>query len=276
MPKRLSEEQVRQYHEDGFCFPVDVMTPEQALDFRARIETVEREHPEALAATTRNNAHITFTCLDEIVHHQAILDAVEDLIGPDILCQGTVMFTKEANTSAFVSWHQDLTYVNLQPHDGVTAWLALSPATVENGCMQMIPGSHRQGIQTHSDTFGEDNILTRGQNIDDIDASKAVNICLQPGQMSLHHGRTIHSSGPNNSADRRMGVAIQQYIPPYVKGDDEEDYALRVRGEDGYGHFTNWERPTGDLQPEYVRLRQRVNQLMADRLYSGAEKRRAY
>ena len=276
MPKRLSNAQVEQYRNDGFCFPVDVMTPAQAHGYRLRIEEAEAKYPQTLAATQRNNAHITLPCLDEIVHHSAILDAVEDLIGPNILCWGTVMFAKDPSSEAYVSWHQDLTYLHLEPHDGVTAWLALTPSTPHTGCMRMIPGSHKDGIQPHHDTFATDNILTRGQNIDQVDESAEVGIILQPGQISLHHGRTIHGSGPNTGTDRRMGFAIQQYIPTYVKETGDVGYALLVRGEDHYHHFTGWNRPTEDMPPENARFRERVNEHWAGVLYEGAEQQRAY
>ena len=179
-----------------------------------------------LNPTNRNNAHIAFTFLDEIIHHPAVLDAVEDIIGPDILCWGTVLFIKEPESEAYVSWHQDLTYTPIKPHDGVSIWLALSPSNRETGCMRMLPGTHRDGIRTHQDTFGEHNVLTRGQNIDAIDPDNAVDLVLEPGQMSLHHGRTIHGSAPNLGNERRIGVVVQQFIPPHVRETHGEGYAL--------------------------------------------------
>ena len=276
MPRRLTREQVDRYHADGFCFPVDVMTRAEAEAFRGRLEKAEARHPEALGATSRNNAHIAFTFLDEIIHHPALLDAVEDLIGPDILCWGTVLFIKEPDTPGYVSWHQDLNYTPIEPHDGVTAWLALSPSNRESGCMRMLPGTHREGVREQIDTFHADNILTRGQTIQDLDTSRAVDLLLEPGQISLHHGRTIHSSQPNQSPDRRIGVAIQQFVPPHVRERDGRGYAVLVRGRDRYRHFESLPRPRRDMAPEDAARRDAVNAHWADFLYRGARQRRAY
>ena len=276
MSKRLTRAQVDRYHEDGFCFPVDVMTHAEAERFRVRLEEAEARYPEALGATARNNAHVAFTFMDEIIQHPALLDAVEDLIGPDILCWGTVLFIKEPDSPGFVSWHQDLNYTPIEPHDGVTAWLALSPSNRESGCMQMLPGSHRHGVREQVDTFHAENILTRGQTIEDLDTSRAVDLLLEPGQISLHHGRTIHSSQPNRSPDRRVGVAIQQFVPPHVRERDGRGYALLVRGRDRYRHFESWPRPRQDMSPENAARRDEVNAHWADFLYRGAREQRAY
>ena len=276
MPKRLTREQVERYHADGFCFPVDVMTRAEAQRYRGRLEEAEAGYPEALGATSRNNAHIAFTFMDEIIHHPALLDAVEDLIGPDILCWGSVLFIKEPDTPGYVSWHQDLNYTPIEPHDGVTAWLALSPSNRESGCMRMLPGTHREGVREQTDTFHADNILTRGQTIQGLDPSRAVDLLLEPGQISLHHGRTIHSSQPNRSHDRRIGVVIQQFVPPHVRERDGRGYAVLVRGRDPYRHFESLPRPRRDMAPEDAARRDAVNAHWADFLYRGARERRAY
>ena len=276
MPKRLTQAQVEQYHNDGFVCPVDVMSGEEAIGYRHRLEAAEATYPEMLNPTNRNNAHIAFTFLDEIIHHPAVLDAVEDIIGPDILCWGTVLFIKEPESEAYVSWHQDLTYTPIKPHDGVSIWLALSPSNRETGCMRMLPGTHRDGIRTHQDTFGEHNVLTRGQNIDAIDPDNAVDLVLEPGQMSLHHGRTIHGSAPNLGNERRIGVVVQQFIPPHVRETHGEGYALTVRGTDNHGHFRPWQRPTEDMSPESAAARDKINEHWANFLYAGAEQTRAY
>ena len=276
MPKRLTRDQIDRYHEEGFCFPVAVMSGAEAERFRTRLEEAEARHPEALGATARNNAHLAFTFVDEIIHHSAILDAVEDLIGPDILCWGTVLFIKEPESSGFVSWHQDLNYTPIEPHDGVTAWLALSPSNRESGCMQMLPGSHRHGVRDQTDTFHRHNILTRGQTIEGLDTSRAVDLLLEPGQISLHHGRTIHSSQPNRSRERRIGVVIQQFVPPHVRERDGGGYAQLVRGEDRYRHFEGWPRPRRDMDPKDAAQRETVNAHWADFLYRGARQQRAY
>ncbi|MBS35186.1 MAG: phytanoyl-CoA dioxygenase [Thiotrichales bacterium] len=275
MPKRLTESQVEQYQRDGFVAPIDVMSAAQADDFRKRLEVLERQHPEHLSATNRNNLHLLFDCFDEIVHHEAILDAVEDVLGGDILLWGSVLFAKEPDKKSFVSWHQDLRYVTLDPPDGVTAWLALTPSNAETGCMRMIPGSHLSEMQHHEDEFGEDNILTRGQTIHSVDEKLAVDLILEPGQLSLHHGRTIHCSAPNRSDQRRLGLAIQQYIPPHVR-EPGRGFAQLARGVDRIGHFELIPRLSDEFSEDAQARFANVNAHWAEMLYAGATEKRAY
>ena len=142
MPKQLSPPQVEQFWNDGFLFPVDAFDGVQAKKYRNLLEEAERDHPGEIHAEHRNNAHYILKFLDEIAHHPVILDVMEDLLGPDVLLTGTVLFIKEPQTPAFVSWHQDSTYTGIDPKEGITVWVALSEASSESGCMQMIPESH--------------------------------------------------------------------------------------------------------------------------------------
>jgi len=276
MPRKLTDAQVTAYQRDGYLSPVTVMSPDDAAAVRKALEQAEAEWPEALAGAGRNNAHLTLTCLDELVHDAGILDAVEDLIGPDILVYGTVLFIKEPQDPGFVSWHQDATYMGIDPFIGVTAWIALSPATVESGCMRMVPGSHTDAIQPHTDTFGADNILTRGQTIENVDETSAVDVVLAPGQLSFHHPQIIHGSRPNRSDHRRIGFTIQSYLDPRARQTLGDTYVQLARGTDSQGHFSVAPRPARDMAPEAVALRDQVNQQWADILYHGAEKQRDY
>ncbi len=276
MGKKLSEQQIESYKRDGFLSPVDIFSQAEAATMREALEAAEAKWPEAFVGSARNNAHYNIKVLDEIVHNSDLVDAVEDLIGPDILNYGTVLFIKEARDPGFVSWHQDARYMGLEPHIGVTAWVALSPSNAESGCMQMIPGSHLENIRDHNDTFGEENILTRGQEIVDIDESKTVATPLLPGQVSFHSARVIHSSQPNNSDDRRIGFAIQSYLPPQVEQTLARTHAQLVRGSDPHGNFEVAPRPLDDMVPENVSLRDEVNATWSEILYNGAEKRRNY
>jgi len=274
MGKVLSATQIEAYERDGFVFPVRVMSPEDADAARVALEQAEADYPDALDGAGRNNAHMTFPFLDEIVHHPTMLDAIEDLIGPDIRVWGTVLFIKDAHDPGYVSWHQDFTHMGLEPHAGVTAWLALTPSTVESGCMRMIPGTHRDDIHPHHDTFDEKNILTRGQTIHGVDESKAVDLILQPGEMSLHQPRTIHASAPNRSNHRRIGFTIQSYLPPEVRQTKGEGYAQLARGTDPFQHLKAAPRPRDLFDPESMAVRERINALWKEQLYDGADKRR--
>lgn len=276
MGKVLSQTQIDQYHAQGFIAPVDVIPEEEALEYAQRLQTAELEYPEELNAENRNNPHLAFKFLDELVHHPLILDTVEDLIGPAFSLWGTVLFIKEPQSSHFVSWHQDATYMGVAPHNYVTPWLALTPSNLETGCMSMIPGSHKDTIQPHEETFHENNILTRGQVIQTVDESIAVDLILRPGQMSLHHATVIHGSQPNRSRQRRVGFAMQAYVPEGGRQLLGENYWLPMRGDCAQPDFIELERPAGDMDSIGVSQRNRANRNWADILYQGASQKRAY
>jgi non-haem Fe2+, alpha-ketoglutarate-dependent halogenase len=274
MPKHLSDTQIDAYKTDGFCSPIDVMSEAEALDFRGRLEDMEARYPGAMSASNRNNTHLTLSVIDEITHHPVILNAVEDIIGPDILVFGTVLFIKEPGEPGYVSWHQDATYMGLEPHDGVTAWLALSPSNRTSGCMTMLPGSGHGGIRHHTDTFADDNILTRGQEAHVNEGEKGVDLILRPGQMSFHDRNVVHSSQPNIGDDRRIGVVIQSYLPPNVRQVKGEGFVQWARGADVPPHHTVLHRPTGDMMPDDVASREHVNAAWSEILYEGATQKR--
>ena len=276
MGKVLSQQQIDRYHEQGFIAPIDVMAESEALEYAQRLRAAELEYPDELNAENRNNPHLSFKFLDELAHHPLILDAVEDLIGPAFSLWGSVLFIKEPQSSHFVSWHQDATYMGITPHDYVTPWLALTPSNLETGCMSMIPGSHKDPIRPHEETFHEDNILTRGQEIRAVDESIAVDLILKPGQMSLHHAKIIHGSQPNRSQQRRAGYAMQAFMPAGARQTLGENYWLPIRGNCAQADFTELKRPAADMDSTGVGERDKVNRNWADILYQGAEKKRAY
>ena len=245
--KALTEAEVRRYHETGYHFPVPVLDPAEALSLRRRLEDFESSAGR-LAGKMRQKPHLLFTWLNDLIRHPRILDAVEDVIGPDILCWGTSFFIKEPRTRSFVSWHQDSTYWGLEPPDVITAWVAFSDATAENGAMRVIPASHKLDQVPHTDTFRPENLLSRGQEIMvDVNEAEAVMMPLKAGEMSLHHVRLIHGSDPNPSGERRIGFAIR-YMPTHVRQvAGTHDSATLVRGVDRHGHFEPEERPDADM-----------------------------
>jgi non-heme Fe2+,alpha-ketoglutarate-dependent halogenase len=276
LPKFLNQQQVDLYHEQGYLAPIDVMSEQDALAYRQRFESIEREHPDQVNPENRNNAHLVAACLDELVYHPSIVDAVNDLIGPDISLWGTVLFIKEPQTAGYVSWHQDATYMGIEPHEFVTPWLALTPSNRECGCMSMIPGSHRDPVRNHKDTFADDNLLTRGQEVAEVDETRAVDIVLRPGQMSLHHARIVHGSQPNRSQHRRIGFAMQAYMAPPARQVLGENYWLKIRGEQFPENCIALQRPRFDMDPEGIERRKLVNQNWSSILYQGADQKRAY
>ena len=269
MPKVLSEVQIAAYERDGFLAPVAAMSGAEARALRARLETIEAGTGGPLRGDLRHKAHLLFPFLAELIRHPVILDAVEDLLGPDILCWNTNFFIKEAETPSFVSWHQDSTYWGLSTPDVCTAWVALTPSTIENGAMAVIPKSHTMDQIPHRDTFDRHNLLTRGQEVAvEVDEREAVPLVLRPGEMSLHHVRLVHGSPPNPSPDRRIGFAIR-YIPTSIHQLEGTDSATLVRGIDRYGHFELEPRPDRDMQDDMLALHRRLTERAAQILYRG-------
>lgn len=271
MPKILTQSQIDRFHEEGFLAPIRVMPEAQAREYRRRLERFETDAGGPLRGDFRHKSHLLFSWLADLVRDPRILDAVEDLYGPDLLCWTSNFFIKEKESPAFVSWHQDSTYWGLSRPDVVTAWVAFTPADAGNGAMQVIPGSHHLDQVPHRDTFGKHNLLSRGQEIAvDVDERQAVRLDLAPGEMSLHHVRLVHGSPPNLSDDRRIGFAIR-YIPTSVSQIAGEDSATLVRGEDRFGHFALEPRPTRDLDPEMLALHREITERNARILYRGTD-----
>ena len=271
MPKILSQAQIDRFHRDGCVFPVRVMSEAAALELRQRLEDFERGTGGPLKGDLRHKSHLLFAWLGDLVRREAIVDAIEDLHGPNLFCWTTNFFIKEANNPAFVSWHQDSTYWGLDRPDVVTAWVALTPSNKANGAMEFIPGTHTSDQIPHRDTFAKNNLLTRGQEVAvEVDTSRAVAIELSPGEMSLHHVRLVHGSPPNPSDDRRIGFAIR-YIPTSVRQVAGEDSATLVRGVDEHRHFAHEPRPTADMDPAFVELHKEIAERNARILYRGTQ-----
>lgn len=269
---KLSEQAVEQCRRDGFYFPVPVLSTEEAAHYRRCLEAHEARTGAPLQGNWRHKTHLLFTWADELVHHPKILDAVESVLGPDILCWTTNFFIKEAYNPGFVSWHQDSTYWGLDPDDVLTAWVAFTDATPENGYMQFLPGSHMVDQLPHVDTFHKDNLLSRGQEIAvDVDKSKAVGVPLRAGEMSLHHIKLVHGSEPNRTNDRRIGLAIR-YIPTSVRQTKVRDAAMLVRGVDRYRHFDYEPRPKSDLDAAALAAHADSVARQVKALYSGTDK----
>lgn len=269
MTKLLTADQIAHFHEHGYLSPIRVMSAAEAALYRRRLEDYEAGAGGPLRGDLRHKSHLLFTWLADLVRHPRILDAVEDLYGPDLLCWTTNFFIKERQNEAFVSWHQDSTYWGLSRPDVVTAWVAFTAANAGNGAMRVIPGSHTLDQVPHRDTFAKHNLLTRGQEVAvAVDESKAVTLTLEPGEMSLHHVRLVHGSPPNPSPDRRIGFAVR-YIPTSVSQIAGEDSATLVRGEDHHHHFALEPRPAADLDPAMLALHKEIAERNAQILYRG-------
>lgn len=273
MPKRLTEDQIARYRRDGYLSPLPMFDEAETAGYRKQLESFEAGRGGPVAGGLRSKSHLLFKWVDDLMRNDTILDPVEDLIGGDILCWNTLFWIKEPATEAYVSWHQDLNYWGLDTDELVTVWLALSPATSESGCMNVLPGSHSGEFMPHRDGYGEHNMLTRGQEIAvDVGDAETVAMPLQSGEASLHNGRLAHSSQPNRSPDRRIGLSFN-YIPTTTRQTlSKWDSAALVRGEDAYRHFTPTPRPTRDFDPVSVAFHEKATTTVRDILFHGAEK----
>ncbi|MFI4987062.1 MAG: phytanoyl-CoA dioxygenase family protein, partial [Alphaproteobacteria bacterium] len=124
MPRLLTAEQVAQFKREGYVAPFRAVTAEHAREFRRRIEGFEERLGHDSEGYFKIKAHIAAPWMVDLACHPAVLDAVEDVIGPNIILLGSSLFAKQAHDERFVSWHQDSAYFGLTPHDEVTAWVA--------------------------------------------------------------------------------------------------------------------------------------------------------
>jgi ectoine hydroxylase-related dioxygenase (phytanoyl-CoA dioxygenase family) len=238
MGKLLTAAQIAQYERDGIVFPVPVLTPEETARFRRDFEQLAERLGGRPVAQALGHTHAYFRWAYDLATHPRVLDAVEDVLGPDILLWTVSIFPKYPRDPGYISWHQDGTYWGLDSVRVTTAWIALTDSTVANGCMRVVPGSHRRPILPHRDTYAADNRLSRGQEIEvAVDERDAVDVVLRAGEMSLHHVNIIHGSNPNSSDGSRIGFAPRLTTPEARQVDGEPLTAVLARGQDRYGHF---------------------------------------
>ena len=275
--KKLSAATVEAYERDGILFPLRVMDEATASSMRAKVEALAVAEGGKLSRATNQKPHLLLPWLADLVRHSDVLDPVEDILGPDLLCWASGFFWKQPKDPAFISWHQDSTYWGLSHADIVTAWIALTPSTPESGCMQVVPGTHHREQVAHRDTFAENNLLSRGQEIAvEVNPEEVVDVVLQPGEMSLHHVRLFHGSEPNRSDLPRIGFAVR-YIPTYIRQTTAaRDSATLVRGQDAFGHFDLEPRPETDFDPTCVAFHRAMLENAEKILYAGAEKVKAF
>jgi non-haem Fe2+, alpha-ketoglutarate-dependent halogenase len=265
----------QQFDRDGYLCPVDALSPAKTAHYRALYLDFHARHKQRLDALRagerwqiNTDTHFVFEWVDALTREPGILDAVERVLGPNLLAWNTSWFVKFPGDRAFVSWHQDGAYWGLSPMEVATAWVALGPVTPENGCMRVVPGSHTKTHLPQRDTFADNNVLSRGQEITvAVDEARAVNLALQPGQISLHHLWIVHGSNANQSEEPRIGLAIR-YVAPQVRQEGaNKPIAMLVRGQDQHGHFTLTERPVGNAEMagegRHAELLQRVRVALA-------------
>ena len=246
----LQATDVADYQRDGYLPGRPILTAEQSAAYFADCarccgpkdtDGVRRQ------AYNRLKPYLLFPWAAELVRHPDILDIVEAIIGPDILLFHTTVWFKEPESAGYVPWHQDATYFGLDPLQQVTAWIALTPSTRDNGCVQVLPGTHRDGQRPHRDQADQRAMLSRGQTLTDtLDESQAVDLLLAPGDVTFHHTLLMHRSAPNLSNKPRIGFGIS-YIPTHVRHVTETRLtASVVRGVDRFGHFDTESEPQAE------------------------------
>ena len=268
----LNSNQLKQYHDDGYVAPINAITKDEANEVRKEIEFIENKWPKELEGSGRNYVHLISTVFDKIVHNANILNAVESIIGKNILICGTTLFIKNPNEKGYVSFHQDAKYIGLEPYNWVTAWIAITDANEKNGCMRMWVGSHKENLKHHNQKFDEENLLTRGQTVENVPLSETKLVVLNAGQMSLHHPKVVHGSGLNNSNDRRIGFVIQSYIGSDVDQVLGKMYTQVARGEDKFKYHEHVPRPKQLMHPKDIKTRNKANDELNKIFYRGSQK----
>ncbi len=268
----LTSKQLNQYKEDGYLAPIDVLSTSEAQEIRDEIEIIEKKWPNELDGLGRNYVHLISPIFDKVSHNSKILDAVESIIGKNILVCGTTLFIKNPYEKGFVSFHQDAKYIGLEPHNWVTAWIAVTDSNEENGCMRMLKGSHKEELKHHDQKFDDNNLLTRGQTIENVPLDKTTPVVLKAGQMSLHHPKVVHGSGLNKSKDRRIGFVIQSYIGTDVDQVLGKIYVQLARGKDSYKYHKHVTRAVKLMNKKDILLRKKANEELSKIFYNGSKK----
>jgi len=262
------------YAEDGFAFPVDIIAETEAAAVLQDLEQAEHE----LAGDTEKLAILksypdrVLPSFDRLIRNPVIIEKVSQILGPDLMVWSASLFDKAPHSTNIVSWHQDLTYWGLDDTEEVTCWIALSPTTKASGCMYFVPGSHKEHLVEHIDTFDENNLLSRGQEIAvEVDDGDGVAVELMPGQASLHHGHLFHSSGPNTTGQRRCGSAIRFIKPSMKQKSGDRTLVAHVAGNDSYGHFKVVGSPDGRLSDSDFALCREDTEIKRKVLYEGVD-----
>ena len=269
---KLTTEQLDYYKNKGYISPVYALTSTEAKEIRDEIEKIEKNWPKALEGINRNYVHLISPVFNKVCLNKNILDAVESIIGKNILICGTTLFIKNPKEKGFVSFHQDAKYIGLEPHNWVTVWVAITDANEKNGCMRMLPGSHKENLKHHEENFDENNLLTRGQTIKNVSLDKTEPVILKAGQMSLHHPKIVHGSSLNHSDDRRIGFVIQSYIGSNVDQVLGKMYVQKARGEDKYKYHEYSNIPTELMGRKEVISQNKANEELSKIFYFKSEK----
>jgi len=270
VPKLLTQSQVDAFHRDGFVAPIRVISEERARYYRGRLEAFEARFPGDRLKLDQK-AHLLCPWVDEMIREPLILDATEDLLGPDILCWGTSLRAKTADGKTFAGWHQDTAYADVRPIVLIVA-LALSSSRSIDGCIRAVAGSHRGPLLPHKEAFGTSSLLTREQFIDAaIDESSSAELELDAGEVALFDNAIVHSSNPNRGRDRRI-LFLLEMVPTHAYQHSPRESATLVRGQDSHGHFDVDPRPQTEMGAAELGAWRRAVEIQASVLFRGAQR----
>jgi len=272
----LTSQQIKNYNDQGYVDSINVLSFNEVNEIKKEIEQIESKWPNILDGLGRNYVHLISPVFDKVCHNPKILDAVESIIGKNILVGGTTLFIKNPYEKAFVSFHQDAKYIGFEPYNWVTAWIAVTEVNEENGCMRMWNGSHKNNLKHHDQTSDENNLLTRGQTVANVPIEKTVPVVLKAGQMSLHHPTIVHGSGLNKSKNRRIGFAVQSYIGSNVDQVIGKVYVQQARGSDTFKYHKHTKRVTKLMNQEDIKIRKKANHELSKIFYRGLDKKGKY
>jgi hypothetical protein len=262
--KALTAEQVASFHHHGFFYPIPALSLGEIAACLAGLERLESElgcHVANADVKWRSHGYAHSPWINDLVRHRRILDAVEDLIGPDILVWTSTFFIKEPGSKTFAAWHQDGAFFGLEPNEQVCAWVALTDASREAGCMEML-SSRGQPRMLHHEAKGLKNSINRaGQTIvEPFNKRKPTAMALQAGEFSLHHEFAVHRSAPNHATHRRVGIGLN-YLPPHVRANGPVRLkAMLVRGEDRHGYWDLIDPPTAERDAAALAAHQAVSE----------------
>ncbi len=247
-PRKLTAGQIECYNAQGYLAPFDLFSPAQALKNRAYFDgllAAVKAAQDGRDSYAINGYHTRCGGIYDLATESRILDLVEDLVGPDIICWATHFFCKLPHDPKSVPWHQDASYWPLTPARTVTVWLAIDDADAENSAMEFIPGTHTMGPLRWREAQGP---AVLNQEIVDIERlGRPVVNALKAGQISLHADMLAHGSGPNPSDRRRCGLTMR-FCPPSVRALNPgwAGNAILCRGRDAHGYWKHHVRPQGD------------------------------
>jgi non-heme Fe2+,alpha-ketoglutarate-dependent halogenase len=246
----LTRAQVESYDRDGFLFPLPVFTATEAAGWAAEIAHLPTPELQRHTVPWVQKSYLFLPALDRLLRDDRLTGLVAGILGEDLLALSADLFIKAPSSPKRITWHQDVNYWGLEPLKVLTAWVAFTSATIENGCMRYAPGAHRARLK-HAERKTDDNMLTKGQEIAvEIDEADAVAVELAPGKVAFHDGLAPHASGPNRSDKPRIGFAIR-YVATVVRQTSGPAISARLaRGTDRHGHFALEAGPDARLSPE--------------------------